>query len=297
MHRKEIAPGIIVEQRYPPFNVGIICGEEGAIVVNAPPLPEDSYAWRRQAQVIGGRIRYLVVTNADPLHLIGALILQVPLILSSAAAERLRTLDEKSWDLFRLEVEEAMRDFGIEALSLLPLPPRPPLLVHGAEVKLHLRYGGAPRQLLLTPIPEMPSGALWAWVEKERVLFTGDGVLVGEVPLIARGTDREAWLRRLRKLQQDRSVRWIVPGRGDAPIPPARLEEMEELWAMMARSAEELATRPRGEGVGQAAQTLRQAFFPHVGKNSATARRLHDSLDNWAADLRGDPEEVEEEAS
>ncbi len=293
MQKPEIAPGIIVEQRYPPFNVGLIRLDEGCIVVNAPPLPDDSYDWRRTAQALGGRIRYLVITNADALHLVGALLWQVPLILSPQAAERVRSLDERSWDLFRQGAEEALAAFDIEALSLLSLPPAPPLQVHGSPLSLHLRYEGEPRRLTAFAVPSMPRGELWLRVEELSLLFAGDGVVVDDVPVIERRDDMDAWTRQLVALERE-PLRWIVPGRGAARIAPANLEEMRELLRVMERSALDLASRPPGEGIGQAVRALRQSFFPHAGKDSPIARQLRASLTRRAAALRGDPEDTEE---
>ncbi len=295
MQKPEIAPGIIVEQRYPPFNVGLIRLDEGCIVVNAPPLPDDSYDWRRTAQALGGRIRYLVITNADALHLVGALLWQVPLILSPEAAALLRSLDDKSWDAFRQEAEEAMAPFDIEALSLLSMPALPPLQIHGPTLDLHLSYAGQSRRLSAFPVPQMPRGELWLRVEELSLLFTGDGVIVDDVPVIERHDDLEAWTRQLVALERE-PLRWIIPGRGAARIAPANLEEMRELLRVMERSALDLARRPAGEGIGQAVRALRQSFFPHASKDSATVHQLRTSLEQWSAALRGDPEETEEEA-
>ncbi len=294
MQKTEIAPGIIVEQRYPPFNVGLIRLDEGCIVVNAPPLPNDSYDWRRTAQALGGRIRYLIVTNADAIHLVGALLWQVPLILSPQAAALLRSLDEKNWDLFRREAEEAMAAFDIEALSLLSLPPLPPLQVHGTSFSLHLSYEEQPRQLSLFPVPQMPRGELWVRVEEVSLLFTGDSVVIDDVPPIDQHDDMESWRRRLHELEGE-PLRWIVPGRGAARIAPANVEEMRELLQVMEHSALHLASRPAGEGIGQAVSALRQSFFPHASKDSAIAHQLRTSLTQWVAALRGDLEEEEEE--
>ena len=295
MERREIASGIFIKRHHPPFNLGAVRLDDGCVVVNTPPIPEASYAWRREAQAFGGRIRYLVITNADALHLVGALLWQVPLILSPAAADIIDQLDERNWEILRQEAEEALQGFDIEALRLLSLPPRPPYLIHGPRATLHAAYDGRPRTLTAFTVPDLPNGALWLRLEEESLLFADDSILIGEAPLVARGVDRQAWLERIIQLASDPRLHLLVPGRGEAPIHPARLEEMVELWRMMEHSARTLAARPQGEGVGQATQALRQTFFPHKGKRSNTARRLHESLDNWAADLRGDPESDEEE--
>ncbi len=271
---KEIAPGIFVENRYPPYNLGLIVLDQGAIVVDVPPRPTAARNWLREVQQQAGHIPYVVLTDAQPDRIIGAVQWEVPIIAAEETARRLDELrqDREQWGELLLAARERYPE---EASALHNLEPRRAKLATNKQLLLHHQEP----PLVAESVTGAASGSLWLFVPAQKILFAGDCVAFNTPPVLEHTPDIHLWIKLLGELAQRRQVQRIVPGRGTEVILRGELETQREFLRVVQRTTVQLAAQSvPGEGLGQAATDLQQIFFPTISKNSPAMQRLRRGL-------------------
>ncbi|MFP4345049.1 MAG: MBL fold metallo-hydrolase [Anaerolineales bacterium] len=264
---------MFVEDRYQPYNVGLIILKEGALVVDSPPRPADARSWLREAQEVGGVIRYLVVTDAQPDHLLGAVNFDaVPLVAAEETARFLNELEDKEWQEL---LQEAQGRYPDAADELAKVKRRK--VTFSTNCRMYLQRRNPPLEL------EVGAGAgpgsLWLFVPDEKVLFAGDTVALNTPPVMERTPDSKEWLNALGALANRISIQRIVPGRGPAVILRGELEPEREYLRVMRRTARTLARKGNaGEGLAQATNDIQQTFFPDANKKSEKVQRIRRGL-------------------
>ena len=207
MLMEEIAPDVYISTFYPGINVGFVVTDGGAVAVDAPPLPADARAWRKQIlQTAGGPIRYAVLTDPHPDRLLGLGWLRAPVVVGTYT---LRWFKEGGETLWRSVFEEWGRRQP-EGKDL-ELPPFPSLEV-AVDGRMTL-HGSTP--VVVGSVAGASPGSIWVRLPQQEVLFAGDTVVVGTHPRLAAASDTRAWLETLVELRRARfPARLIVPGRG-----------------------------------------------------------------------------------
>ena len=276
---QEIASGIFVETRYPPYNLGLITSADGGLVVDVPPRLPHARQWLREVQEVAGLIRYVVLTDAQPDRLIGAALWDVPIIASETTARYIAALDEKTWpELLQIAQER----FPAENISPEFLSPHRVTLACDRELRLYYRTPA----LQLETVAGAAPGSLWLTVPDQQVLFAGDSVAIHQPPVLDCAPDRQAWLESLAALKKRAAIRWIVPGRGCPVAPRGDLEAQREFMQVAWRTAQTLAQEPVvGTGLAQATRELREAFFPTAAKHSETQLRIRHGLEQLVAEI------------
>jgi len=207
-----IAPNVYVSTGYPGVNVGCIALPGGIIAVDAPTLPQDARAWRRQLESLERPILYLVLTDGNPDRLLSAGIVsehgKIPIIATRATYEQISTYSD---NFFRLAAESWARRYpqlSEETATLSPVLPaitftqRLTLCKGGGEVRIERVAGAAP-------------GSAWVYFPEQDVLFAGDTLVVDAPPVMGAMPDSKAWIETLARLNAPSfSKTRIVPGRG-----------------------------------------------------------------------------------
>lgn len=274
---KEIISGIFVEDRYPPYNLGLIALEQGAIVVDVPPRPSHTRSWLREVQQQAGHILYVVLTDAQPDRLIGAAQWAVPIIAAEETARRLDELlqAEEQWAELLLAARERYPE---EAQSLHDLQPRRVKLSTNKRLFLHQKP-----PLVAESVTGAALGSLWFFIPAKKVLFTGDCVAFDTPPtppVLAETPDIQLWTKKLGELTQRRQVQRVVPGRGASVILRGEIETQREFLHVVQDTAVQLASQQvPGEGISRATTALQQNFFPSISKNSPAMQRLRRGLE------------------
>jgi glyoxylase-like metal-dependent hydrolase (beta-lactamase superfamily II) len=287
---EEIVPGIFVEDRYPPYNVGLVQLDEGALVVDVPPRPDDARQWLREAQETAGVIRYIVLTDSQPERLIGAAQWDVPIIAGEATGRLLTDLvrEEADWDEILGEAE-AYSPGIIDELTTLK--PRRAMLACTRHMLLH--YQDPPLEIE-TAAGAAP-GTVWLTIPGQKVLFAGDAVAFNTLPVLSRTPDSKAWLNTLSILAHRKSIHRIVPGRGAKEILRGELESQRELMRVARRAARKSARKTEpGEGLAQATNEMQQAFFPALKKDSEPIQRLRNGLEHLVNEVLEEQQPAEE---
>ena len=271
---KEIVPGIFVENRYPPYNLGLIVLDQGAIVVDVPPRPSHARSWLREVQQQAGHIAYVVLTDAQPDRIIGAVQWEVPIIAAEETALHLDELcqDKEQWE----ELLLAARDrYPEETSALHNLEPRRAKLATNRRLLIHCQEP----PLVAESVTGAAPGSLWFFVPAKSILFAGDCVAFNTPPVLEETQSIQLWTKMVAELAQRRQVQRVVPGRGTDVILRGELEPQREFLRVVQRTAVQLAAQHvPGEGLSHAFTDIQQIFFPTISKNSPAMQRLRRRL-------------------
>lgn len=277
---QEIAPNIYLEDRFSPYNLGVVVTERGVIAIDMPPQPSQARIWLEELSDSWGQPRLLVLSDAQPERLTGAALVPIPMIVTQATAQCLAAFDEKTWAEMLHGIGQAYPD---EAEALANLQPRHPTLILNQTLYLHYT---TPPLRFETLNGNMP-GSLMLTLQEHKMLFAGDTVVVGQPPDLRYTSDFSAWLKTLTVLARRKDLKWIVPGRGMGPIPRAELETQQELMHALEHAAGRLARKAdSSEGMAQATTDLQQVFFPHAARGSAIHKTLRQALELLANQKR-----------
>jgi glyoxylase-like metal-dependent hydrolase (beta-lactamase superfamily II) len=278
---KKIAPNIYVSTQYPGVNVGFVVLPEGAIAVDAPTLPQDALAWRKQiVRKAGGPILYVVLTDAHPDRILSVGLLGAPIVAARAAYERAAAYTEG----FRRGVIEGWgRRYPAAADDLAQVPLALPEVMFTESLTLH--KGG--EDVTIRRVDGCSPGSSWIHFEDQDVLFAGDTVVVDTHPFMEATLDTKAWLNMLKSLRRARySKTIIVPGRG--PIcDQSATHPLSEYVALARRRARSLQSGGQARVDKAATVTELLAYFPVVDdEHDLVQRRVKTGLDKLCEQLK-----------
>jgi glyoxylase-like metal-dependent hydrolase (beta-lactamase superfamily II) len=216
----EIAPKVYVETRYPGVNVGVIVTEEGNILIDTPSLPRSAYDWQtRVTRTTKKPIRYLVLTDYHTDRSLTANQMHTRVIAHEESHSKLSTYDSR-FPAPVLDNVAARYDLSRKELNGNPVVL--PQITFCHEMEVHL--GG--RIITFLHRPSATPGSLWVLLRQEKVLFSGDTLVVDHHPPLSEArTDQ--WMDALIDLETNHpNVETIVPGRGPlcdrSAIPPLK---------------------------------------------------------------------------
>lgn len=208
MKIQNVAPNVYVSTFYPGINVSFILTDAGPVAIDAPLLPADAEAWRREIiDVAGGPIRNVILTDHRLERTLGAGRLKAPVVSGRRTFELLKTSSEEA----RAEsLEIWAQDHPQAAIELEEQEIVAPEVTVAGQVLLH----GAP-QIVVESVDGAASGSVWVRLIEERVLIAGDTVVCNVHPLLDQAPDTRAWLRTLVKVRRAYFTGdIIIPGRG-----------------------------------------------------------------------------------
>lgn len=228
---RELAPGVYVRTDFRGGNVGLICREKGALLVDAPMLPSEARQWQLTLLRMGiSEIYGIVNTDYHPAHFLGnAFFMPVRTFGHRLSAKPLAKYETSMLD----QVASTYRDKDPAlAQEILQMPIHPPEIC--VEDRLTLYLGG-PRIEVLHLDGHTPA-SLGVYLPEERILFAGDNITNNEHPALYQANSL-AWLETLKRLQE-MEIDCIVPGNGEPcgkeVIPPL----YEYILEMRRRTAE-----------------------------------------------------------
>lgn len=201
---EEIARGVFVKTDYEGSNVGCILTDAGAVVVDTPLVPADGKAWATEVARVAGRVLYVFNTDHHRAHIIGNQYFDAPVIAHELAWKEMTNYRdafiERTKNLFKRQ-PEIVEQFDEVVIK------KPEITFTG---RLMLNKGG--REIHFVHLGGHTPATSGVWLPAERILFTGDVVVVGEHPALGQ-SDSKQWLAVLARLRKT-SLKWIVPGHG-----------------------------------------------------------------------------------
>jgi len=271
---QEIAPGIFLETAYPPYNVGLITLDNGAIAVDVPLQPVHARAWLATIEQTIGKLRHVILTDTRPERLIAAAQWKVPIIAAAAPLP-----DESTW---RAWLHQMSDRYPAEASTFNALKMRAPALTFNNIFLVHRRTP----PLTVEATPGTVPGSVWVSVPDQHVLFGGDSLSISEPPLSEIILDLPLWLQSLEALLNRTAVRWVVPGRGTAPLLRSEVAQTVEFIHTCQRIIQVVARKPatKPHGLAQTAQDLGQTFFNAAGQKAV--RRIKGLLEQLLTEAR-----------
>lgn len=206
---EEIIPGagIFVSTKFRRVNVGAVLTDEGWILIDTPPYPDDARRWRTQlAQRGPGPVLYIINTTHHRDHIIGNHWFGGYVVGHRHTADAVRALPAQFVD----QAIEALSHNDAERATFAGVKLRPPDA--SFSKRLYIKKGG--REVLIISMPGPTPGSAWVHFPEHKLVFTGDSVVVGVHPYMAHA-DSKGWLDSLTALRRARfAADMVVPGRG-----------------------------------------------------------------------------------
>lgn len=175
-------------------NVGLVTTGEGVVLVDTPSLPSEAHRWREEiARVTDQEIAYVINTDYHGEHLLGNRFFPGVVVAHKLTGERLGD------ETFRQKLYES---WG-EEVKLVP-----PQLTFTGRMTLYL----GEKTINLIHLGGYTPASIGVYIPQDRVLFTGEVVVIDEHPVIAEGKSLQ-WLHAL-TLIRGIDAEIIVPGHG-----------------------------------------------------------------------------------
>jgi cyclase len=261
---QEIAPGVYVKTDYEGANVGCILTDLGAIVVDTPLIPADGKAWAAEVAKLSEKVLYVFNTDHHRAHIMGNQFFDAPVIAHEEAWREISgykdTFIERTKNIFKKQPEVAAQ---FDAISLK----KPEITFTG---RLYIKKGG--REVHFVHLGGHTPATSGVWLPDERILFTGDVVVVGEHPSLGQSISKD-WLEVLTRLRKI-SVNSMVPGHG----PLCNVEATEPVSDYIRTMRAKVRSQYRsGRSKSEAAVVINQMidYFPYrPGDKSFVEKRI-----------------------
>lgn len=281
---KQLATGIYVETGLRRVTLGAILTDEGWILIDTPPYPEDARSWRKVLTELAD-LPFLYVVNTDHHRdrVLGHQWFDAPLVMHRAAARR--SLEREASFLNSAAVELATDDQ--ERLEIVSLKPVLPHVSYSDEMTI--KRGG--RDVTLMHVPGPTAGSTWVEFPEEQIVFVGDHVVTTTHPFMAEAVSK-AWLDALTWLRRDRWKGYkIVPGRGS--VTKADTSRQVSDYVRLARRRVQTllrAGRPRGD-TAELVGSLISEYPARDGDREEVERRIRAGLERIYDEMKAGDDE------
>jgi cyclase len=262
-----------VETGFRLVNVGAILTDQGFVLIDTPPYPQDARYWReRLTEISDLPILAIINTDSHRDRIFGNGWFDAPVIIAH---------DETILQLQSLP--STFIDFSVEAFchnllgrsSFAGAHLRLPTV--GFTHRMQIRYGERTIPLLAMPGPSV--GSVWVHLPDQRVLFVGDSVVTDQHPFIASPCTKQ-WLDSLSILRRARfPADQIVPGRGPL-VDKTATEPISNYLRLVRRRVQSLyrAGRPRAD-TSTLVPELMDLFPYDLADTEQVQRRIKMGLD------------------
>ncbi|MCG3210793.1 MAG: hypothetical protein FOGNACKC_04427 [Anaerolineae bacterium] len=261
---QEIADGVFVDLDYEGANVGCILTDEGAIVIDSPMIPTEAKHWAETVSKLSSRVLYVFNTDHHRAHILGNQFFDAPILAHEVAWKEMSnykdTFIERTKNLFkkRPDVQKQLDDIDII---------KPELAFTG---RLLMNRGG--REIHFIHMGGHTPATSGVFLPEEKILFTGDLVVVNEHPALGQ-CDSEEWLTKLRWLRKQKYA-MIVPGHGPLCNVEASEPVSDYIRSMRAKVRKQFkAGRTKAEAAVVISQMI--DYFPYrQGEKSMIEKRI-----------------------
>ena len=203
----KITDHIFVETKYLGANVGCVITEQGPVIIDTPMLPEEAYDLRDQLRQMSELdIAYIIYTHQHFDHVMGSAFLTKRTIAYNGAISGIKYLETSLANditLFFPDLYEEKKEIFDNLDIILPQ------ITFFNELRLYM----GDRTLELSFVGGHSSASIVIYVPEDRVVFCGDNVVTGILPVTA-NCRFGPWIEMLRRVEE-MEVDIIVPGHGD----------------------------------------------------------------------------------
>jgi len=203
----KITDHIFVETKYLGANVGCVITEQGPVLIDTPMLPEEAHDLRDQLRQISELdIAYIIYTHQHFDHVMGSAFLTKRTIAYNGAISGIKYLETSLANditLFFPDLYEEKKEIFDNLDIILPqITFFNELRLYMGDITLELSFVGG-----------HSSASIVIYVPEDRVVFCGDNVVTGILPVTA-NCRFGPWIEMLRRVEE-MEVDTIVPGHGD----------------------------------------------------------------------------------
>jgi cyclase len=261
---QEIADRVFVDLDYEGANVGCILTDEGAIVIDTPIIPEEGKHWAKTVSEMADTVLYVFNTDHHRAHIMGNQFFDAPVLAHEFAWKEMAnykdTFIERTKNLFkkRPDIQKQFNEIRIV---------KPELCFTG---KLVMEKGN--RELHFVHLGGHTPATSGLFLPDDRILFTGDVVVVDEHPALGQ-CNSEEWLAKSRWLRRQK-YEMIVPGHGPLCNVEATEPVSEYIRAMRSKVRSQYkAGRTKAEAAVVISQMI--DYFPYKpGEKSIIEKRI-----------------------
>jgi glyoxylase-like metal-dependent hydrolase (beta-lactamase superfamily II) len=213
---QEVANNIFVATHFRGPTVAAILTSEGYILIDAPPFRDDARHWKSFLEIKGddAPIRAMILTDYNPERLVGAHWMKpATLIAHRVTYEYIKNLPSTyvstiSNMLTHSSYEQA--EFNTARIIL-------PMVVF--DQTMSLRFGKNALEVMYRPGPTL--GSIMVHCTAERLLFSGDQIVVGTAPYL-NSISCQSWMQTLAEIESPEfPADLIIPGHGNVTVKTA----------------------------------------------------------------------------
>jgi glyoxylase-like metal-dependent hydrolase (beta-lactamase superfamily II) len=207
---QEISQDVLVETSFRSgVNTGAILTSEGYILIDPPAFPDDARRWQAilHEHSEDSPVRAVILTDAHRDRILGASWYKPMLLISHTNTRASLSSLPGSYlnTLVNMLTTDSVEQAKFSSARILI-----PNITFSDRIRLH--FGDT--TLLLSYHPGPTDGTIWIYSPQNRILFSGDSVIVGMPPFLNSMHSKE-WLDALNIIRHRMTLKQIVPGRGD----------------------------------------------------------------------------------
>jgi glyoxylase-like metal-dependent hydrolase (beta-lactamase superfamily II) len=284
---QEIENGIYINDDYPGITLGALIYPHGAILVDAPPHPDDGRAWAGIVRSMGtGANRLLAVLDSHPDRAIGLRAMDTPVIAHELTA---RALEDRP-AIFKGQNPDTGAEWELcEGLSGIRWG-KPSITFTEQAI---IEWGD--QTFYLEHHPGPAPGASWLIVPELAVVFVGDVMTVGQPPFLA-DADIDEWVDSLDLLLTRPYKDYLIVSSRGGVVDHDELREMRRFLKETQRRLDRFDER--GADPEETANTvdnlLTRFDFPAERKDFYTRRLTHGLRQYYIKHYLPEPEEEPE---
>lgn len=265
-----ITKTVLIEDQYPGVTLAVIVRSRGLIQLDAPPSPEDGRAWRATLMNLNaGPERVLVNLDSHPDRTLGARGMDCTVIAHEKTLQTFRLRPTT----FKAQGDETGAEWERIA-GMGSVRWAPPEISFSRELTLH--WGEGP--VLLEHHAGPSSGAMWAILPEEKVVFVGDTVLKGQPPFLA-SADLPAWIESITALLKPAFKGYTIVSGRDGTVNAQTIRNQLEFLKYVRERLEKMAARnARPETTEKLVQPLMTRFRAPAARQKYYAQRLRYGL-------------------
>jgi glyoxylase-like metal-dependent hydrolase (beta-lactamase superfamily II) len=284
---QEITSDIIIETSYLGVTLGAINTPHGLVLIDAPLKVEDVRLWRSTLLNLGGGVdRLLINLDAHPDRTLGVRSMECTVVGHEKIVQAFRNRPTT----YKSQNSETGADWEfISALGTIRW--NPPEISFSAGMQI--QWGKNAIQLIYRPGPS--SGAIWASIPDEKVIFIGDAVMNDQPPFLSQA-DFPTWINSLKELlSPEYQEYFIVSGRSGLVSHEDVKRQMRYLENLQPRLMTPTSNKNPSEGLDQLIPELLAPFqFPQE-RQIQFSQRLRWGITHYRTrELLANPAEVEE---
>jgi glyoxylase-like metal-dependent hydrolase (beta-lactamase superfamily II) len=265
---RKLRKGIFIETRFEGVLVGAIRSKDGMLLVDCPLLADSVREWLGQLAP-HGQSKYAVLLDHHPDRVLGARVLDLPLIAQEQTLQAMR-----EWpDAFK----GSSKPIGAAADQLKRITGvtrAVPDLAFSDEMVMHL----GEREIRIVHRPGPNAGATWVFIPDAEIVFVGDAVSVSQPPYFG-DADIEQWMERLDELRSPDLANYHIVSARDGLVKRDQLNQMARFLRKVPSRLKKIADKGMSADAASsvAHQLLRDFQYPQ-SQRDLLMRRLESGL-------------------